>query len=115
MFRRPIGFANYIGVAGAVDGQLMGRPTAVAPALRLRSTFFSLALVLKCRACAKALYYKKIVYATGKSSRLGWNLIRINGRLDLPDAALGLISNPRHLRKPPPTGFQHPAAGSSTK
>jgi serine/threonine-protein kinase mTOR len=50
-------------------------------------------LALKCRAYAKALYYKEREYATGKSSSCVEALIRINGKLDLPDAALGLLAS----------------------
>lgn len=49
-------------------------------------------LALKCRAYAKALYYKEREYATGKSACVE-TLIRINGKLDLPEAALGLLTS----------------------
>lgn len=50
-------------------------------------------LALKCRAYAKALYYKEREYASGKSASCVEALIRINGKLDLPEAALGLLAS----------------------
>ena len=48
-------------------------------------------LALKCRAYAKALYYKEREYSQTRSSRCVESLISINRKLDLQDAALGVL------------------------
>lgn len=48
-------------------------------------------LALKCRAYAKALHYKEREYNLGGSSGCVEDLISINKKLDLPEAALGVL------------------------
>lgn len=48
-------------------------------------------LALKCRAYAKALHYKEKEYRMGGGSSCVEDLISINKKLDLPEAALGVL------------------------
>lgn len=48
-------------------------------------------LALKCRAYAKALHYKELEYNLGGGSACIEDLISINKKLDLPEAALGVL------------------------
>ena len=50
-------------------------------------------LALKCRAYAKALHYKEREHSMGGSSSCVEALIRINRKLDLPEAALGVLKS----------------------
>ena len=48
-------------------------------------------LALKCRAYARALHYKETEYISGRGGSCVEQLIDINKKLDLPDAALGVL------------------------
>ncbi|EED89568.1 phosphatidylinositol 3-kinase (PI3K)-like protein [Thalassiosira pseudonana CCMP1335] len=48
-------------------------------------------LALKCRAYSKALHYKEREYINGRSGSCVEQLIDINKKLDLPEAALGVL------------------------
>lgn len=50
-------------------------------------------LALKCRAYAKALHYKEREHSNGGSSSCVEALISINRKLDLPEAALGVLKS----------------------
>jgi len=52
-------------------------------------------LAIKCRAYSKALHYKELEYIQERSSSCVEHLIDINKKLDLPEAALGVLKAAR--------------------